>query len=333
MNIIFERPLFFAAAIILIPLFYVLSRYLKPLFALSLPLGPPGGVPYKPPVNLKYLVRFLKVLEGLGIFLLFSAAAGPHFVYSEMVWLNRGADILFVLDVSPSMAGMDMGGRNRFEASRILIRDFAERRPQDAIGLMALGDDAALLVPLTTDRESFYSRLEALYIGEMGDGTAIGTALSLAAFHINGSTAPRRAIILITDGENNAGSIHPETAAAMIGDMGVSLWVIGVGSGGMVPISYVDQTSGILRSGTYDSRYDPETLRSLAESARGYWIHAPQAEAFSQAFSRIDDEEMVISRSGTIRREESLYAVFLITALVLLWSLRAIRRYALGALL
>ena len=333
MNIIFERPLFFAAAIVLIPLFYMVSRYLKPLFALSLPLGPPGGVPFKPPFNLKYLNRFLQVLEGIGIFLLFAAAAGPHFVYSEMVWLNRGADILFVLDVSPSMAGMDMGGRNRFEASRILIRDFAERRPQDAIGLMALGDEAALLIPLTTDRESFLTRLETLYIGEMGDGTAIGTALSLAAFHISQSTAPRRAIVLITDGENNAGAIHPETAAAMIGDMGISLWVIGIGSGGLVPISYVDSATGLLRTGTYDSRYDPESLISLAERARGHWIHAPQADAFAQAFTRLDDEEMVISRSGTIRREESLYAVFLVISLALLWGLRAIRRYALGALL
>ena len=333
MNIGFERPLFILAAVLFIPLILFLSRRLKPLFALTLPLGPPGGVSFKPPISLKNLTRFLYFLEALGVFLLFAAAAGPHFAYTEMVWLNRGADILFVLDISPSMAGIDMGGRSRFEASRILIKEFAEHRPQDAIGLVALGEDAALMVPLTLDRSSLYTRLDTLAIGEMGDGTAIGTGLALAAFHINQSTASRRAVVLITDGENNAGSIHPHTAASMLGEGGVSLWVIGVGSGGTIPISYVDPFSGLQRTGTFDSRYDPEALRLLAEMGNGTWIHAPQADAFASAFSRLDNEEMVISRSGTIRREEPLYGIFLIASLSLLWVLRIIKRKVFGAIL
>ena len=333
MNIGFENPFIILSAILFIPLFFLLSRKLKSLFALSQPLGPPGGVAFKPPLNLKFLVKIIYFLEGLGIFLLFAAAAGPHLVYIETVWLNRGADILFVLDISPSMAGMDMGGRNRFEAARILMRDFAERRPQDAIGLAALGEDAAMLVPLTTDREALYNRLDSLAIGELGDGTAIGTGLALAAFHINNSTAPRRAVVLITDGENNAGEIHPETAAALLGNIGVSFWLIGVGSGGEIPISYVDPFSGLLRTGTFDSRYDPDILRQLAESAGGNWIHAPQADAFADAFSRLDNEERVISRFGTVRRIEPLYGIFLVIALILLWGLRIIRRYMLGAIL
>ena len=333
MSLGFEQPLYIFIAFISVPLFFIVRRFIKPLFALSLPLGPPGGIAFKPPLNLKYLMRLIHSLEGFGIFLLFAAAAGPNIVHTEMVWLNRGADILFVLDASPSMAGIDMGGRNRFDASRALLKDFAEQRPQDAIGLVAIGEDAALLVPLTTDRLTLYSRMDTLKIGEMGDGTAIGTGLAIAAFHISQSTAPRRAVVLITDGENNAGAVHPETAAAMLGEMSVSLWVIGVGSGGMVPIDYTDPLTGIRRTGTYDSRYDPESLRMLAESANGTWIHAPQSDAFAEAFSRLDNEEMVISRSGTIRREEALYGVFITAALALLLGLQVLRRFILGALL
>ena len=329
----FEQPLIILASFIAVTLSILIGRRLKNLFALSLPLGPPGGMAFKAPVNLKYLMRLFYGLEVLGIILLFAAAAGPHLVHTEMVWLNRGADILFVLDISPSMAGIDMGGRSRFEASKILLRDFSERRSQDAIGLVVLGEDAALLVPLTTDRVSLLSRLDTLSIGEMGDGTAIGNGLALAAFHMNKSTAPRRAVVLITDGENNAGAIHPHTAAAMLGDMGISLWVIGIGSGGEIPISYIDPFTGMQRSGSFDSRYDPENLRLLAEAGRGIWIHAPQAETFSSAFSRLDEEEMVIRRSGSVRREEPLYIVFIITALALLWGLRFVKRYVLGALL
>ena len=333
MSIGFDRPLFLIAAFFSVPLLLLLSRYFKPLFALDLPLGPPGGISFKSPVNLKFLMKFLHALELTGGFLLFVAVSGPHLSFSEMVWLNRGADIIFAVDISPSMAGIDMGGRNRFEAARSLIKDFAEHRKQDDIGLIAFGQDAALVVPLTTDREVLYARLETLAIGEMGDGTAIGTSLALAAFHINRSQAPRRAVVLITDGENNAGEIHPETAAAMLGDIGVSLWVIGVGSSGIVPIDYIDPFTNMRRFGTFDSRYDPEVLRSIAAQARGQWIHAPEAEAFAAAFARIDEGEMVIRRSGSVRRTEPLHTYFILTALALLWGVRLFRRYVLGALL
>ena len=333
MRLGFDRPLFIMAAFFAVPFLIFVSRYFKPLFALDLPLGPPGGIAFKSPVNLKFLMKFLHALELAGVFLLFAAAAGPHLVFTEMIWLNRGADIFFALDISPSMAGIDMNGRSRFDAALSLLRDFAERRPSDAIGLIALGEDAALMLPLTTDRESLYARLDTLAIGEMGNGTALGTGLALAALHINKSQAPRRVVVLITDGENNAGSIHPEAAAAMLGEMGVSLWVIGVGSSGIVPIDYVDPLTNMRRTGTFDSRYDPEVLESLAGSAQGYWIHAPQAEAFAEAFSQLDQGEMIIRRSGTARREEALYVFFVIAALALLWGVRLFRRYILGALL
>jgi Ca-activated chloride channel family protein len=278
-------------------------------------------------------MKILHALELTGVFLLFLAAAGPHMVFTEMVWLNRGADIFFVVDISPSMSGVDMNGRNRFEAARTLIHEFADNRQQDAMGLIALGDDAALMVPLTTDRESLFSRLDALEIGEMGDGTAIGTALALAALHIGKSLAPRRAVVLITDGENNAGSVHPETAAAMLADSSVSLWVIGVGSNGMVPFSYIDPKTDMLRTGTFDSRYDIEALKSIALKANGNWIHAPKSEAFADAFAQLDQGEMIIRRSGTQRREEALYSFFLAAALSLLCGVRVVRQQILGAIL
>ena len=333
MTIGFERPIFILAALAAIPLFLFASRYFKSVFALDLPLGPPGGIAFKSPVNLKFLMKLLHALELTGIFLLFAAAAGPNLIYSRTVWLNRGADILFVLDISPSMAGIDMGGRNRFDAARTLLENFAEQRSQDAIGLVAVGNDAALLVPLTTDRQSLHARLDTLAIGELGDGTALGTGLALAALHINQSQAPRRAVILITDGENNAGTIHPETAAAMLSEMGVSFWVIGVGSGGIIPIDFVDPFTRIRHTGMYDSGFDPKVLESLALSGGGNWIHAASAEAFSAAFAQMDRSEMVIRRSTTVRQEEPLYAFFIITAGVLLWGVRLVRRNVLGALL
>jgi Ca-activated chloride channel family protein len=329
----FERPAFLVIGVITIVTSYIFSRVLKDAFTLRIPLGPPGGTPFKPPFNTKILVRIIRVLELAGTFVLFTAAAGPVFINTELVWLNRGADILFVVDISPSMAGLDMNGRSRYDTARVLVREFAESRPSDAIGLVAVGNDASLMVPPTVDRSALYSRLETLSIAELGDGTALGMGLAIAALHIRNSPAPRRAVVLITDGENNAGAVQPETAAAALQSIGASLWVIGVGSGGEVPIDYVDPVTRIRRTGTFDSRFNANSLRSLAGSGGGVYIPAPSAEAFAQAFSRMDEGEMTIRRSGTITRTRGFHVPFIAIAFLLIGAARLLRRYILGAFL
>jgi len=331
MGFSFERPLIAAAALVVIPLAMFLARKLGSPFTASVPLGPPGGVPFKAPFNLGGIVKALRILEYCGALLLFVSAAGPLIKISETVWLNRGADILFVLDISPSMAALDMGGASRFNIARELLKKFAEHRPSDSVGLAVVGYDAALLVPPTTDRELFVSRLEGLRLGEMGDGTALGMGLALAAYHLEKSIAPRRAAVLISDGENNAGAIHPETAAAMLKDLGISLWVIGIGSGGEVPIDYVDPFTRIRHTGLFDSSYDTEALRKISIAGGGNMISAPSADALAAAFVRLDDQEMVVRRSGTVTRFYPCYLSFMIAALSLILMVRFVRRFFLGA--
>jgi len=327
----FERPYLVVAALIIIPFAIILARRLGSPFTASVPLGPPGGVPFKAPVNLRGIVKFLRVLEYCGVFLLFAGAAGPLIKTPETIWLNRGADILFVLDISPSMAALDMDGQSRFTAAREVLTDFAERRPTDGIGLVALGADAALLLPPTLDRRLLSQRLEDLRIGELGDASAIGMGLAIAAYHLDRSTAQRRAVVLLSDGENNAGAIHPDTAAAMIRDMGASLWVIGIGTGGIVPIDYVDPFTRMRYTGLYDSRYDTEALRQISLAGGGNWIPATSADALAAAFARMDDQEMVVRRSGTVTRSQPTYMPFLLTGLGLICLAGFVRRFFLGA--
>jgi Ca-activated chloride channel family protein len=333
MRIGFERPLLLIAGAVIVFLCFIAGRFFKNAFALTVPLGPPGGSPFKPPFNVDFLVRILRLLDLAGTLLLVAAAAGPVFISTEVVWLNRGADILFVVDISPSMAGIDMNGSNRFDAARRLVRDFAEKRPSDAIGLVAVGNDASLLVPPTVDRSALYSRLDALQIGELGDGTALGLGLGIAALHIRNSAAPRRAVALITDGENNAGAIHPETAAAALQNAGASLWVVGVGGSGVAPIDYVDPVTRIRRTGAFDSRFNADSLRAIARSGGGHYLGAPSAEAFSQAFSIIDQEELIIRHSGLVRRTRSFQVPLIAAALALICAARFTRRHILGAFL
>jgi Ca-activated chloride channel family protein len=332
MRIGFETPLVLFIGFMALVSSFVLSRFKKGDMELLVPLGAPGGSSFKPPLGIDSLVRLLKIADLAAATLLFIAAAGPVFISTETVWLSRGADMVFILDISPSMAGIDMSGKNRFDAARDLVRSFAMTRPQDALGLIALGADTALLVPPTVDREAFFTRLEDLRIGELGDGTAIGDALTLASLHMrNFRVSGRRAVILITDGENNAGSVHPETAAASLRSSGAGLWVIGVGSAGEVPIDYVDPLTKIRRSGVFESRYNHESLKSIAEKGGGIYLAAPSAEGFAAAFARVDSDELTVGRSGVIRQSRAFHEPVIIAALCLVLIVRALRWHVLGA--
>ena len=332
MSLSFDSPLLAISAVIIIPLAaFILSRLKNPFVAL-IPLGAPGGVPFNSS-QIGGVVKFLKAMELTGILLLFLSAAGPSIKSSETVWLNRGADIIFILDSSPSMAALDMDGNNRFNTGKNLLAEFAHRRPSDNIGLVAVGEDAVLLLPPTSDRETLSSRLDQLRIGELGDGTALGMGLAVAAFHLEKSNAKRKVAVLITDGENNAGAIHPETAAAMLREIGVSFWVIAVGSTGEVPIDYLDPYTKIRRTGIFDSRYDAENLRRLSAAGGGTFIAAPSVDSFAAAFSQLDDNEITVQRSRVINKLRSCSLQFLIPAVLLLAAVTFIRRNILGAML
>ena len=332
MSLSFDNPFFIFAAFIIIPVLLVLFSRMKDPFVLAVPLGAPGGVFFKPS-QISGLVRLLKFLEVTAVFFIFFSAAGPSLKISETVWLNRGADIIFILDVSPSMAALDMSGRNRYDTGRILLEDFADRRPSDSIGLVAFGEDAVLLLPPSTDREALHNRLDQLQIGELGDGTAIGMGIAVAAFHLDTSNAKRKVAVLITDGENNAGAIHPETAAGLLNELGVSFWVIAIGSPGEVPIDYLDPYTKIRRTGIFDSRYDVDSIRRISAAGNGTFVYASSAESFASAFSQLDSSEITVQRSRVINRRISIFFYFFIPAVFIIITVKFIRRNLLRAML
>jgi len=332
MSFSFDNPFLAISSFFIIAITIFIYLRMNNPFVAVVPLGAPGGSPFRVS-QIGIIVKLLRFLELTGIVLLALCAAGPSIKTAETVWLNRGADIIFILDVSPSMAAMDMGGKNRFNAGVGILKDFALKRPSDSIGLVAVGDDAALLLPPTTDRQALILRLDQLKIGEFGDGTALGMGISVAAHHLDKSNAKRKIAVLITDGENNAGAVHPETAAGFLRETGASFWVIAIGSAGEVPIDYTDPYTQIRRTGIFDSRYDTESLRRLSAAGGGSFIFAPSAETFSAAFSQLDDSEIIVQRSRVINRRHSIVLQFLIPAVITLCAVRIIRKNILGAVI
>ncbi len=329
----FERPGYFVAGALVLAAVLTWSRFRRSALSASLTLGPPGGEPFSPPIRAELSVKLIRLAEFIGVCFFLVALAGPVSISTETVYLDRGADIVFVVDASPSMSALDMDGSSRFAEAKRLVSEFARSRGADSFGLVGVGREAALLVPPTIDRGLFLERLESLAIAEFGDGTALGLGLSIAALHLRASPASRKAAVLLTDGENNAGDVHPRSAAAALRSVGASLWVVGIGSSGEVAIDYVDPETGRRRTGLMDSRYDQNALRSIAAAGGGTFLSAPTPQALSAAFSRVSIEEAFPVAARTRTKVESLHSPLILAGIVLVALARWARRFLLGALL
>ena len=215
------------------------------------------------------------------------AFSQPVLYKQERVYTSRGTDVVFVIDVSPSMAAKDIGGLRRLDAAKNAILEIVEMNSGATFGAVAMAQESAIVIPPTIDRKVFSERLNSLAIGQLGNGTALGTGLSTAVFHLSGSQAPKKCIVLVTDGENNAGSIHPETAAELAKRNNITVYILGVGTSGSVPIEYIDPKTGQVHSGYYESEFDTSGLESIAQSAGGRYFGIESTAQLSQSLSLI----------------------------------------------
>ena len=157
--------------------------------------------------------KFLRSLFLLGLALLAIAMARPQLGKSLTQVEASGIDIMLVLDVSQSMLTKDftVGGdqATRIDAIREVTRKFIEARPNDRIGIIAFAGHPYVVSPMTLDHDWLLQNLERVRTGMVEDGTAIGSAMASAANRLNDKDSKSRVIVLLTDGENNAGKIPP----------------------------------------------------------------------------------------------------------------------------
>jgi Ca-activated chloride channel family protein len=322
----FTNPLWFLLLLAL-PLYYALRKS-GALRGIEFPLtlGDWNGLPFRWASPAMRAVGAVSVVSGvLGFMCVVVALAGPVLFREEPVYSGTGTGIVFVLDVSPSMAARDIGTETRLDAARRFIRACLKERPGDSFGLVALGSEAALLVPPTTDHRVFAERLDSLAIGEMGDGTALGLGIAVAAAHLAKRDRGHSFVILVTDGENNTGEINPKTAAAILPDYGIRLYVVGVGTRGEVPLDYTDPASGKHYSGVLNSEYNENELREIARRADGVYVSAGSVETLASVFADIGKSVPVSPSSWTRTVEESVENPVILIALALFafaWTLR-----------
>lgn len=285
-----------------------------------------GSRGFRPALGALHIVRSIgAILFWFGLVLLILAASGPIEVQNERVFLGRGIDIMIVLDESPTMAAQDFGGQSRFEGAKRTIVSFVQARPGDAIGLVSFALDAALRMPLTTDHSMLIERLEELQIMDLGDGTAIGDALGVAALHLRNSDAPSRVVVLLSDGVNNAGLIEPQEAADIAQTLGIRIYTIGVGTQAETTLDFVDPATGSRYQAVIDQGFDEALLRDMARRTGGVYYHARSERGLGQILETINSLETTDRRTRLSVRIRPLDRQILILAAFVLFMSYLVR--------
>lgn len=300
----FEQP-FFLLFLLPIPLGLYLRYFWKKrggCITFSIGTGSRRPFIFQPRQRFFSFLRFLgEAGYWMSVLLLILSLTGVSYVDNRRIFLNRGMDILFVLDESPSMSAKDFPG-NRFEAAKQVIAEFIDLRENDAVGLVTFGGQAVMRVPLTMNYSFFKERLEPLQVGRLGDGTAPGRGISLAAAHLKNSGAEERILILLTDGENTDTLISPTAAADAAKELGIRLYTVGIGTEGTVEFEYFKPSEEKIITGSVMSRYDEQVLKALAERTGGRFFPAGSVRSLSESLKKIDSIELM-SKSVRIESE------------------------------
>jgi Ca-activated chloride channel family protein len=273
--------------------------------------------------------NFLTGLYFLGLASLIVALARPEGGKTTQQVNASGIDIMMLIDVSGSMLTEDyiMDGQrtNRQEAIKAATKKFIEGRPNDRIGLIAFASRPYLVSPLTLDHDWLFQNLDRVHIGQVEDGTAIGSAIADGISRLRDRTSKSKVLILLTDGDSNCGKISPPTAAQAAKALGIKLYAIGAGTNGMAPVPVYD---GRTEKPRLDENGQPiyqmehvefneEGLKEVARIADGHFYRAADTESMSSIFEEIDKLEKSSVQYTKSLEYSDLFPWFLATGLAL----------------
>ena len=269
------------------------------------------------PKTVRYYLRHLPfALRAAAVGLIIVALARPQDAEQYSNTSTEGIDILLALDVSGSMLARDFRP-DRITAAKEVAGSFIADRCGDRIGLVVFAGEAYTQSPLTTDQGTLQTLLGRIRSGIIEDGTAIGNGLATAINRLRESDAKSKVVILLTDGENNAGQIAPLTAAGIAEAQGIRVYTIGVGTQGKAPYPFVDMF-GQVSYRMAEVKIDEKTLREMAEATGGRYFRATdkaKLEAIYEEIDRLEKSEVEISEF-TLYHEE--FVRWVLAALVLL---------------
>jgi Ca-activated chloride channel family protein len=235
--------------------------------------------------------------------LLVAAATRPQKLGEPEPQPTTGRRVLLAVDVSGSMATEDMDdGATRLQVVQKVAGDFIRARNGDQVGLILFGTRPYLQAPLTQDLETVQHFLATATVGIAGTQTAIGDAIGLGIKRLSDEPKPesksaaapaakQTVMILLTDGQNDAGAMPPLQAARLAQDAGLRIYTIGVGAR-----PRADFFGNVMPSGL-----DETTLQQIAQATGGGYFRATNALTLEAVYARIDELEPAAGREQWYR--------------------------------
>jgi len=262
----------------------------------------------------------LKYLLVLIWMLLVTSGSGIEWLGKPLSIPQTGRDLLMAVDLSGSMQTPDMviNGKNitRIDMVKQVGSQFINQRVGDRLGLILFGSQAYLQTPLTFDRKTVAQMLDDATLGIAGPQTAIGDAIGLSIKRLLDYPSNSKALILLTDGGNNAGRLDPIKAAQLAKEAHIKIYTIGIGATRM-------QVQGLFGSQTVNpsSDLDIDSLKQIAAITGGEFFRAEDGNQLQNIYATINQLEPIKSDSVTVRPVTPLYPWTLGLALILSYLL------------
>jgi Ca-activated chloride channel family protein len=289
----------------MIPLLVLIRKFVKflkkPVLELSLPKRIARANPW----------TYLRLIP-TGFFFLFLiflviAVARPQRSNERVEQFTEGIDILLVMDISESMDLQDFSP-NRLEAAKKTAVDFINGRFGDRIGMVVFSGEAYSLSPLTNDYGLLTSLIDEISFSMIeAKGTAIGSAIAAGTNRMKDSESASKVMILLSDGESNAGNVDPIFAAQLATAFDIKIYSIAVGKDGMVPYG----TDFFGRPQMVESYLDETTLREIARIGNGQFFRASDGMALNSIFKQIDTLEKTEILENRYKETADFYRIYL----------------------
>ena len=293
-----------------VPLILLIRKFAKVINNPVLELSVPKMAPQKNPWTYLRLIPMLFFM--LCLWFIVIALARPQRTNEKVEQFTEGIDIMLVLDISESMDLQDFNP-NRLEAAKQTAIDFIDGRFGDRIGIVIFSGEAFSLAPLTTDHDLLKDLVSDISFNMMdAKGTAIGSALSAATNRMRESEAHSKVMVLLSDGDNNAGNVDPIFAAQLAAAMDIKIYTVAVGKDGMVPYG----TDFFGRPQMIESYLNEGTLRDIARIANGQFFRASDGDALDQIFDQIDELEKAEIIESRYKETIDYYRAYLFWGIV-----------------
>lgn len=292
----------------------IFVKFLKnPVLELSLPKRAAKNNPWT------YLRLIPSGFFFLALVMIVIALGRPQRSNERVEQFTEGIDIVLVMDISESMDLQDFTP-NRLEAAKSTAVDFINGRFGDRIGMVVFAGEAYSLAPLTNDYQLLTDLIADISFNMMeAKGTAIGSAIASATNRMKESESASKVLILLSDGESNAGNVDPLFAAELASALDIKIYTIAVGKDGMVPYG----TDFFGRPQMVESYLDETTLREIAKIGNGEFFRASDGGTLNSIFERIDTLEKAEVIENRYKETSDYYRVYLFWGMLLffIWLL------------